>query len=645
MSRWSPSAVLASFLAAALAAVMALGAPAPAGVPQNTPGAPAARPEAKPAQDAVTGPIERWAGTIFLPAEIKIDFALQLQRVQDRQTGKLSIPSQNLAKQSLRDVSRDGDSISFTLGEPNPQPAWAKFALTSAPDGTAAGTMTQGGQTFPVKMERLAEGEADRAGLKAGDGAGAANLPGDRWDGGVDLPDMTLGINVRLQAGTGGGAPSGTMSIPMQGVTDAGLHDVVIEKSRLRFVFRPAAPENTWARFDLKVSDDGNGADGQMVQMGAKFPAKFHKLAPGEAPKSFNRPQEPKGPFPYGSKDVAFRNENANITLAGTLTTPKGPGPFPCALMITGSGPQDRDEMLLGHKPFLVIADHLSRNGIAVLRVDDRGVGKSGGNFASGTSEDFADDARAGIAFLKTCPEVRADQIGLIGHSEGGLITSKIAGDPAAEGGVKAGVAWIVMMAGPGVSGLDIMIDQSSEMVAPPDADRKKVQAAADAARTAAELVMKGAPNDQVRAAVRRLVDASVELAGDEARKAMGEGPAGAESMTDRLMTMLTSAWFRYFLSYDPRPDLARIRVPVLVLNGSLDRQVRADQNLPEVEKALRAGGNTRFEVVKLEGLNHLFQTATTGKPEEYAVIEETVSPRALDVITAWIRKQTGPAK
>ncbi len=610
--------------------------------------------DTKPASDAqaeVRGPLERWAGTIFLPNNVKLDFTLHVQRVQDRQTAKLSIPAQGLNLARLRDVKRDTGTLEFTLAEPNPQPAWAMFKLSVAErdaggvvldgPGKAGGTMTQAGQTFPVKMELLAEGEADRAGLKDG-AAAATDMPGDRWEGGVDLPGgVNLGMNIRLVAAKGGVPSSGTMSIPMQGLVDGALNDVVVEPERLRFVLRAGSTEATWAKFDLKISADGANADGTMNQMGQTFPAKFRKLGAGEAVATMKRPQEPKPPFPYESQDVTFRNEKANITLAGTLTMPKGAGQFPGAVMITGSGPQDRDETLVGHKPFLVIADYLARNGVAVLRFDDRGVGKSEGNFAVATSADFAGDAKSAIAFMQTRSEIRTGGVGLIGHSEGGLVTSLVAGDPAAAGGAKAGVAWIVMLAGPGVSGSEIMIDQASRMSAPDDADAAKVKAAEDAARLAVELIVKDAPQEEVRTAVRKLVDAQVEMGGEEAKKAVGDA-GGVESMTDQAMSALTSEWFRYFLKYDPGADLSRIKVPLLALNGALDMQVRPDVNLAGVDRALKAGGNADYTVLKLDGLNHLFQTAKTGKFDEYATIEETVSPTALEVMTKWIRARTG---
>lgn len=632
MSRWTFSAALAAIVAF----TGSLGAAAQDARPGASGTATAAPAKSDP---------ERWAGSIYLPGNMKLDFTLGVERTQDGMVARLSIPAQKLDKAALRDVKRDGDAIEFTLGEPNPPQAWAKFVVTVAPDGTASGSMTQAGQTFPVKMERIGAGEPDRAGFKGGAApAAAADLPGDRWEGGVDLPGgVNLGMNVRLVAAKGSVPASGTMSIPMQGLADGALHDVVIEKDRLAFVLRPSGAEQTWAKFDLKVSADGKDAEGTMVQMGQTFPAKFRKLVAGEATKGMNRPQEPKPPFPYESRDVSFPNQKAGITLAGTLTTPRGPGPYPCAVMITGSGPQDRDETLLGHKPFLVIADHLTRNGIAVLRYDDRGVAGSKGDFSAATSEDFAEDVRSAIAFLKTQSDIKPG-VGLIGHSEGGLITSKVAGDVAAGGGEKAGIAWVVMLAGTGVSGTDIMVYQASQMAATDGADAAKVKQAESIARAAADLIVKDAPADEIRAIVRKLVDAQVEMQGEVAKKEMDEA-GGPDTMTDQALQTLCSPWFRYFLKYDPREDLARIKVPVLALNGSLDVQVRADENLPEIEKALKAGGNTDFTIKKLDGLNHLFQTATTGRFQEYAVIEETVSPKALDAMTAWIRKHAGLEK
>jgi fermentation-respiration switch protein FrsA (DUF1100 family) len=328
------------------------------------------------------------------------------------------------------------------------------------------------------------------------------------------------------------------------------------------------------------------------------------------------RPQTPVKPYPYRDEEVAYENRTANITLAATLTLPPGPGPFPAVLLITGSGPQDRDETILGHRPFLVLADYLTRRGIAVLRADDRGVGKSGGAFGAATTADFATDAEAGVAYLRTRREIDVKKIGLVGHSEGGVIAPLVASrNPA--------VAFIVMMAGSGVPGDEIIVAQTTLM--------------SQAAGLTADQVEKNS-------ALERQILQIVEVEKDEAALAVKlrnalQGTVRPEDMELQIKA-LSAPWYRYFLTYDPVPALKRVTCPVLAINGERDMQVPPKQNLPAIRRALESSGNTHIEVVELPGLNHLFQAAKTGSPTEYAQIEETMSPIALDTIARWIVKQ-----
>jgi pimeloyl-ACP methyl ester carboxylesterase len=327
------------------------------------------------------------------------------------------------------------------------------------------------------------------------------------------------------------------------------------------------------------------------------------------------RPQEPVKPYPYREEDVLYDNKVSGNQLAGTLTIPSGSGPFPAVVLITGSGPQDRDESIMGHKPFLVLADHLTRKRIAVLRVDDRGVGKSTGTFATATTADFATDVEAGIAYLKTRQEIDARQIGLIGHSEGAIIAPMIAAR-------NHNVAFIVMMAGSGVPGDDIIVAQVELL-------------SENAGQSHAAAMKAGARQREILALLKQNQDtASLE-------KALREKLAGQvlESRISTAVAQLTSPWYRYFIAYDPGPALRKVTCPVLALNGEKDLQVPPMQNLPAIRKELEAAGNKNFEVDELPGLNHLFQTARTGSPEEYPEIEETISPKVLEIISGWILK------
>jgi hypothetical protein len=288
-------------------------------------------------------------------------------------------------------------------------------------------------------------------------------------------------------------------------------------------------------------------------------------------------------------------------------------------VLVTGSGPQNRDEELMGHKPFLVLADYLTRRGIAVLRYDDRGVGRSTGRFATATTADFASDAWAAWQTLSARPDINAKRIGLLGHSEGGLIAPMLAA-------AHPEIAFVVMLAGPGVTGEQIMLKQAEAI--------GKASGAPEAAVAANTDLQK-----QVFAILRE------ETSMDRIAERIGAIPTGSKEASAALVKQSVSPWMRYFALYDPAPALAKVRCPVLAITGELDLQVLPAQNLPAIRAALKQGGNTDHTVLELPGLNHLLQPAKTGLPAEYAQIETTMAPAALDMITAWIQKRTGLAK
>jgi len=318
--------------------------------------------------------------------------------------------------------------------------------------------------------------------------------------------------------------------------------------------------------------------------------------------------------------------------LAGTLTVPEGVGPFPAALLITGSGAQNRDEELLGHKPFWVIADHLSRNGIAVLRVDDRGVGDSGGDPRLATTEDFAGDVLAGVRFLAAQEGIDAGAIGLVGHSEGGIIAPMVAAR-------SDEVAYIVLLAGTGLPGLDIMVMQLEATQRSIGRPEDNIARQTVAQRRLLELAASGAGLPEITEGVAELTRIQISAMPEDQRPATEQLEPGIEAQA----AQLTLPWFRFFLTFDPRTALQRVNAPTLALNGALDTQVPAAENLEAIRAALEAGGNSDVTVQELEGLNHLFQTAETGSPGEYADIEETFSPRALQIMTEWILDRVGP--
>jgi len=331
------------------------------------------------------------------------------------------------------------------------------------------------------------------------------------------------------------------------------------------------------------------------------------------------RPQTPQPPFPYRAEEVAFDNPaETGVHLAGTLTLPAGKGPFPAAILITGSGQQDRDETILGHKPFAVIADYLTRRGIAVLRVDDRGIGKSTGEVNKATSADFATDANAAFAFLRTRAEIRVEAIGFIGHSEGGMI------GPIAMATNKK-VAFLVMLAGPGTATQRLLLAQRRAIGASIGQSETQIARAEPVMASLFKALAGGATYEDGLAAARALLT-------PDALAALGVPPSTDPQV---ILAQFGSPWFRYFFQYDPAPNLRAIRVPVLAMNGSLDRQVLATENLAAIKAALKEDRDVT--IVELPGLNHLFQTARTGAAGEYADIEETIAPVALDHMADWI--------
>lgn len=340
------------------------------------------------------------------------------------------------------------------------------------------------------------------------------------------------------------------------------------------------------------------------------------------------RPQEPKKPYPYTEEEVSYMNEKDGVKLASTLTIPRGEGPFPAVLLITGSGPQDRDETFREHKTFLVLADYLTRQGIAVLRVDDRGIGGSTGNTLSSTSADFANDVLAGVKFLKSHQDVDASQIGLIGHGEGGIIAPMVA--------VKSeDVGFIVLMAGSGVPG-DILYYLSGRLVLQGFGGSEEEVKRNTEQQKEIYTILKEATNDKIaEEKLREYIQELMQRVTEIERRRIGDPDQHFSSLFAKL------PWLRFFVSYDPTPTLEKVKCPVLAINGAKDTQVSPKENLLAIDTALKTGGNKDYTVIELANLNYLFQTCETGLDHEYGSIQETISPVALKTIGDWILQHT----
>jgi len=471
-------------------------------------------------------------------------------------------------------------------------------------DGTKiSGSWSQGGAFLDLDFKRATS--AVKAQPKPGppfdiDGA---------WLGAVEANGMKLRVVFHILnttdglAGTIDSLDTGQSGIPMTAITRKG--------SALRVEVKQAD-----IVYEGTISPDLATIDGTWTQHGHNPPL-ILKRVKDSSELERHRPQDPVKPYPYREEEVSYANKQAQgVMLAGTLTIPQEKGPFPSVLLIPGSGPHDRDETLLGHKVFLVLADYLTRKGIVVLRVDDRGVGKSTGTLAGATTADLATDAEAGVSYLKTRPEVDVHKIGLIGHSEGGLIAPMAAAHD-------ADVAFILLMAGPGVPGDEILIEQVLLISEASGASHDVAEKNATAEREVLTLVKQEKDNTVLEKHLRE--------------KLAGKIP---EAQIDPTIKQLTSPWVRYFIAYDPAPALRKVKCPVLAIDGEKDVQVPPKQNLPAIRRALEEGGNQHTEADELPGLNHLFQTAKTGLPSEYGEIEETMSPVAMEKIASWILKQ-----
>lgn len=462
------------------------------------------------------------------------------------------------------------------------------------------------------------------------------NMSGGNIENIKDIEGMWLG-SLEVQGGTKlrllfniSASPVGSVNATMdsldQGASGIPVETVAYKNGDLRLEVKSIK-----GVFEGTLKEDGKTIEGEWKQAGSVFPLVLSRI--DENP-DLRREQDPVKPYPYNEEEVVYENKEAGVTLAGTLTLPRSEGPFPAVILITGSGPQNRDEELLGHRPFLVLSDYLTRRGIAVLRVDDRGIGGSTGNFSQATTEDFAGDVLAGIEFLKSRKDIDSARIGLIGHSEGGLIAPLVAVQ-------SPDVSFIVMMAGPGLTGEEILYLQSDLISRAGGADNETI-ARNDALMKSIYSVVKEEQNNTIAAEkLRKLIKDEMENISEDENTNSSYSEADLDAQINAQVQTLVSPWMRFFLTYDPKPTLMQVKCPVLAINGEKDLQVPPEENLQAIEEALKAGGNKDYTIKELPGLNHLFQTAKTGSPSEYAAIEETISPTALEVIGNWISEHT----
>ncbi|THD61497.1 alpha/beta fold hydrolase [Phenylobacterium sp.] len=538
-----------------------------------------------------------WVGVLATAPYGDVTMALHLKKDGGGYSGALDDVTLGFMNLRLGNLAVSGDHIAMAIPaaqatyEATWDPAAQQWAGLWKSQGAEAG--------LPLRFSRGLPPPAPRV----------AGLDGD-WAGAVE---MTSGIKMHLALHVVTTEAAGTtakLDVAEQGSVAQPVSSITRDGDKVTFEMRYVG-----VRFAGVLDANGRIA-GAWRQAGTESPLILARSVSAATPTVLNRPQTPTKPYPYREEAVVFDNAAAHVRLAGTLTLPQGKGPFPVAVLISGSGPNTRNEPVLGHQIFLVLADHLTRNGIAVLRYDKRGVGESTGDYSKATTQDFADDAEAAVRYLAARPDIDKRHIGLIGHSEGGLIVPIVAArDPA--------VSFIVMMAGPGVNGTDVYVEQARRIF--------------QAMGATPEAVAKAATQ---RMAMIRIIQTTKDSAEVSAKVAALFGPNIAPSLIKTAVDTYNTDWFREFFAYDPQPALRKVHCPVLALNGDKDVQVSSAQNLPAIRAALAA--NRDVEIDEIPGLNHLFQTAKTGGLDEYAQIEETVAPVALDKITFWVARHTG---
>ncbi len=436
------------------------------------------------------------------------------------------------------------------------------------------------------------------------------------WIGTLNVSTIQLRIVFHIQKT--GDEYSATLDSPDQGAKDIPTSKVSFDGNRLE-IDVPVIQGTYSGRYYA----DSSFFNGMWSQGGSNLPLNLVKT---NKDIEIIRPQEPKKPYPYNEEEVTFENKKAGDVLSGTFTYPKEGKKFPTVLLIPGSGPHNRNEEILGHKPFLVISDYLTRHGIAVLRYDDRGVGKSTGSYAGATSKDLASDAAAAVNYLKTRKEV--GKIGLIGHSEGGIIAPMVANQ-------SKNISFIILMAAPGIPCDQILLKQAYLIGKGAGENDSTLEITKKLNEKIYNLIKEKKDSSQTAHRLEKVASDFYDNSSPQFKQALGS----KENFLLQLKPVL-SPWFRYFINYDPRPALEKIKCPVLAIDGTKDVQVPPKEDLAAIKKALIDGGNKKVKIVNFEGLNHLFQPAKSGLPSEYNKISETISPKVLELITSWILEQ-----
>ena len=448
-----------------------------------------------------------------------------------------------------------------------------------------------------------------------------------QWVGRFEMNGASLTFTLLLTPDADG-KMSGTISIPFQNVEEMALGEVVFKSRQVTLT----VPPPTDAVFSGSLSADGKVVEGTMTQGENEFPFTLERVVGLNESGEVLRPQTPMGGGPYTTRGVTIAVDGSDVTLGGTLTIPDGEGPFPCAVLLSGLGPQDRDESMYGHKPFAVLADSLARAGIATLRCDDRGVGSSTGELIQTTDTELAGDALAMVSYLQGIEEIDSGSIGIIGHSAGGVVGAIAAS--------KSGdVSFLALLSAPGMPGHELVTAQSQRILGAIGMPIGQIQEAVIATQAAHRIVMNRAAENDIEWELRaRIAEAYLAMYPPDQR---GMVPDVGDQVASQVQQLLTP-WFRHYLSYNPAEAYRKVSCPTLAIGGEMDIQVEPDVNMALIEQAFAAGGNDDLTVVTLPGLNHMLQPANTGLPAEYGVIETTIDPKALRVLSDWVTEKTG---
>ncbi|RMH27815.1 MAG: alpha/beta fold hydrolase [Planctomycetota bacterium] len=565
---------------------------------------------------AQTGVAGRWDGSVDQPTGA-LAVTIRLSETDGGGlAGSAHIPLRGVLDAPLERLELDGRSVAFEVS-----PAGVRFELTLSEDGSElAGEMIQAGQRFTARLLR---------GVDRPDAEPTLFPPVPRqrqkWRAIVEFPNLNLDLAFTFTP-RGESGWDGAMDVPLQALTGLAVDQIELG-DEVRFVVpNPAGGDRPPLIFNLRRTAP-DAARGEMRQAGSSFGVRMWRLDDPDEEVTVSRPQTPAPPFPYRTREVELVSPADGVTLTGEFVIPPGQGPFPGVVFITGSGPQDRDQTIAEHKPFLVLADRLARMGVASLRLDDRGVGGSGGSTFDATAVTLIQDINAAVEWLASQPEVADGEVGLLGHSEGAMLA------PIAATFSDRPIAFLVLLAPPALPGDELLILQREALRRAQGVTGPRLARERELHERLVGLAKRGAPAEEIAQALHDL--AAAERAGRDDQQAY------ADRVVEAQASALASPWFVDFLNRDPRPALRAATMPVLALFGERDLQVPPDPNAEKLREALESAGNQRADVRVLPVLNHLLQPCVTGLPDEYYRIMTTMSEDAIAAIEDFVGEVT----